>query len=132
MQTSKPLIALLDTEPEARKEHCRILTARGCAVEEFNHSVQLLTAMGQSLFDCLVVDLQLPEIDGEDLLKLLGPPPLSIPVVILTSAAGVGVSHKVLALGASAYLLKPVQAEDLYAAVDVALSQSGHRLPERT
>jgi PAS domain S-box-containing protein len=76
-------------------------------------------------FDLVLLDMQMPEMDGEETLRLIQNDPRikEIPVVILTSIGQRGDTNRLEALGAAGYLLKPVKQSQLYDTIITILSK---------
>lgn len=73
--------------------------------------------------DLLLVDLNMPEMDGDDVVQVLRGNPSSapIPIIVLTGERDPGIERRVLGMGADDYMLKPFAPNDLIARVDAAL-----------
>lgn len=73
--------------------------------------------------DLILMDIQLPGIDGLTATKKLKSDPLTqqIPVIALTALAMKSDQENTLAAGCSAYLTKPVHYQDLYTAINIQL-----------
>jgi CheY-like chemotaxis protein len=71
----------------------------------------------------MVLDLRLPELDGWQVLAALRAEPKTarLPVLVLTASAGPADRERALAAGVADYLVKPVSADALLAAVERAL-----------
>lgn len=67
--------------------------------------------------DVVVVDLQLPGIDGVDILGQLKRRSPALPVIVMTAFGGADVEERVRRLGATAYFDKPFRLEHLVAAI---------------
>ncbi|HZS01361.1 MAG TPA: response regulator [Chloroflexota bacterium] len=74
----------------------------------------------------VVLDLRLPELDGWSVLETLraAPETAQLPVLVLTASAGPADQDRALAAGAVDYLVKPVSADALLAAIERALAGS--------
>jgi len=72
----------------------------------------------------LIVDLQMPEMGGLELLQHLKCSGIRIPTIIITAHNEVGGRERCESAGALAFLLKPLQAASLFAALNDA---DGHR-----
>jgi PAS domain S-box-containing protein len=72
----------------------------------------------------ILLDLHLPDISGEEILRRLLDDPLtaSIPVVMVTADATVGQVQRMLSAGAAAYLTKPLDVAQLLGLVDEMLA----------
>ena len=70
-------------------------------------------------YDLLLTDINMPIMDGLKLVSLLRNDPryASVPVVIVTTESGAEDRARAMALGASAYITKPIQAHAVLAKV---------------
>jgi two-component system alkaline phosphatase synthesis response regulator PhoP len=73
--------------------------------------------------DCMVIDVKMPGLNGYELVRVLRGDPLTagIPLVILTAMAQEKDQFIGLASGADQYLLKPITADALLAAIEKAI-----------
>lgn len=122
MSPAAPVVAVLDDEPEMRKALRRLLTSRGFRVEEYACGEDLFAALSSHPLDCLLLDLHMPGINGFDVLEAFRSRHIPVPVVVLTAHDEPGTADRVRALGASAYLKKPVDKAALLAAIETATS----------
>ena len=122
MPTTGPVVAVLDDEPEMRKALRRLLACRGFRVEEYERGEDLLTALGSQPLDYLLLDLHMPGINGFDVLEAFRSRQIPVPVIVITAHDEPGAAERVLALGASAYLKKPVDRDALLSAIAAATS----------
>jgi DNA-binding response OmpR family regulator len=81
-------------------------------------------------YDLLVLDLGLPGLDGQDVLRRLRDQGARMPVVVLTARDGVRDTVAALEGGADDYVTKPFRFEELLARIRVRLR--GERAPEET
>jgi DNA-binding response OmpR family regulator len=77
--------------------------------------------------DLLILDINMPEVSGLDLLKFIRSRQemTNLPVVMLSTEAADVIIDKAMAMGADAYVTKPVVLEELEKAIKVALSVHG-------
>lgn len=82
------------------------------------------------IYDLILLDIMLPEMDGISVLKNLRDEGLSTPVILLTAKGEI--SDKVIGLdyGADDYLAKPFATEELLARMRAALRRRGEVLPD--
>ena len=64
MSKEKPVIAVLDDEPQMRKALRRLLTSHGLEVRDYSKAEDLMAALAAHPADCLVLDLHMPLLDG--------------------------------------------------------------------
>ena len=77
----------------------------------------------KTAFDLILSDLRLPDKDGIDLLKWLGEQGLSIPLIMMTSYADIQSAVQAMKLGASDYVAKPVNPDELLKKISEAVKQ---------
>jgi FixJ family two-component response regulator len=121
MSQTPPVIAVLDDEPQMQKALRRLLATHGFHVEAYGRGKDLLAALPAHPTDCLVLDLHMPEMSGFDLLAVFVAQPVALPIVVITGHDDPVTKERVLALGASAYLKKPVDEAALLSAIEIAL-----------
>jgi CheY-like chemotaxis protein len=92
-------------------------------VETAEDGIQGLERCLELLPDCMVIDVKMPGLDGYQLVRALrgDPETASVPLVILTAMAQDKDRFVGLASGADQYLLKPIKAGDLLAAINEAI-----------
>jgi FixJ family two-component response regulator len=122
MPTTGPVVAVLDDEREMRKALRRLLTCRGFHVEEYESGEDLLAALGSHPLDYLLLDLHMPGLNGFDVLEAFHSRQIPVPIIVITAHDEPGTAERVRALGASAYLKKPVDRDALLAAIQAATS----------
>ena len=127
MSTDAPVVAVLDDEPEMRKALRRLLTSRGFGVQEYARGEDLLAALSTQPLNYLLLDLHMPGINGFDVLETFHSRQIPVPVIVITAHDEPGTAERVHALGASAYLKKPVDRDALLSAIEAAktAAQSG-------
>jgi len=86
----------------------------------------------QNIYDCIVLDVMLPEINGFDIVKELRNDQIKTPVLFLTAKDSLEDRVHGLILGADDYLVKPFQAAELTARVHALLRRSGSLTNEKT
>lgn len=82
--------------------------------------------LSTAAFDIVITDINMPVLDGLKLVALVrsGGPHQRVPVVIVTTEGAEADRKRALGLGASAYLVKPVQASHVVATVRALLRLS--------
>ena len=123
MPTKQSVIAVLDDEPVMRKALRRLLGSRGFRVEEYSCAEDLLAALDLHVVDCLLLDLHMPGTNGFDVLTDFQVRHIPVPIVVITAHDEADTADRVHALGASAYLKKPVDRDALLAAIEAAAPQ---------
>jgi CheY-like chemotaxis protein len=109
------LIAVIDDDESVRKALVRLLRSSNFEPLAFPSARSFLEVFDDLAVDCMVLDLQMPDMAGLDLLRRLRELNLERepPVVIITAHDEPGSRERCIAAGASAYLRKPVESNVL-------------------
>jgi len=100
----------------------RLLACRGFRVDTYERGAELLTTLeGSPRPDCLVLDLHMPEMNGFDVLEAMRTRQIPVPVIVVTGHDEPGMEERSRMLGAVGYLKKPVDRDDLLAAIGAAV-----------
>jgi FixJ family two-component response regulator len=113
-------IAIVDDDPSVLKALARLLATRSFATRTYVSAPQFLAALPDALPDCLIADLQMPEMTGLELQLALARRGVKIPTIIITAHDEAGMRERCRSAGAIAYLAKPVNDTSLFAAIDSA------------
>lgn len=117
-------IAILDDDQSVRNAISRLLNTSGMEAAIFASSTELLNALERTKPDCLILDLQMPGMTGTDVLHYLAEAGIRVPTVIITAHDELGSPEACMAAGASAYLRKPLDADELIRAIGQAIAAS--------
>jgi FixJ family two-component response regulator len=120
MAEASPWIAVVDDDPAVLKALRRLLQTRTFQAKTYESAHDFLAALPDGLPECLILDLQMPEMTGLELLQHLKSTGIKIPTIIITAHGDAGVRERCVSAGAVAFLLKPVQDLALFAAIDDA------------
>ncbi|MBC7940230.1 MAG: response regulator [Chitinophagaceae bacterium] len=121
MDETRPRIAVLDDESAVRKAFERLMQSSGMSVKGFASGAEFIAGMQSDTWDCLILDLHMPGVNGfevQEWLKASGSP---LPVIIITGHDTPSARARAVAGGACAYLLKPVDEKSLLGAIAEAL-----------
>ncbi len=96
---------------------CKVLSRRGDQLEWVRDGRSALTAISEREPDLVLLDINLPDISGFDILKTIRSAENDVPILVLTARSSV--TNRVFALdnGADDYLVKPFDIEELCARV---------------
>ena len=108
-------ILYIEDNPENRLLVRRVLEAEGYAVVEATDGPSGLEIARQSNPDLILLDINLPEVDGYQLVgQLRDVPDLStVPIIALTANVMKGDREKTLAAGCDGYIQKPIDVDAL-------------------
>jgi DNA-binding response OmpR family regulator len=112
---------------------CRSLELMGHEVASADNGLLALDKLRSEHFDLLLLDLEMPEMDGFALLELLAADPAlrELPVIVTSSVDGAAAVARCIELGAEDFLHKPVNPVLLKARVDSSLERKALRDRER-
>ncbi|MCW1429176.1 response regulator [Novosphingobium sp. PS1R-30] len=93
-----------------RKLFCDVLKSQGYAVEPVSDGLDALDKAKNFVPNLIIMDIQLPNVSGLDLIEAAKADPLlrMIPVLAVTAYAGKGDEERIREAGADSYLAKPV------------------------
>jgi type II secretory ATPase GspE/PulE/Tfp pilus assembly ATPase PilB-like protein/ActR/RegA family two-component response regulator len=128
VQQLKRKVLLVDDEDQLRRVMKDLLEREGYVVAEARDGVQALDQVDQFGPDVIVLDLNLPGLDGYGVLSHLRSRQATqdVPVVVLTAKGDEDNEVRVFELGADDFLTKPFRARALSARLDVVLNRRRH------
>jgi FixJ family two-component response regulator len=123
MTVVSPLVLVVDDDPSVRKSLARVLGSVGYLVEAFASAREFLARPPYPGPCCLVLDVRMPGLTGIQLQELLAATGRRMSIVFVTGHADVATSVKAMKAGAVDLLTKPVDAKDLIAAIQRAVTK---------
>lgn len=112
-------VALVDDDADVRVGLRALLRSYGYRVSMYD-GAQALLAAGVAGVDCVVSDVQMPVMDGLELLARLQAAPHAPPCILMTAFPDAHIRARALRTGAACFLSKPVDAEELAACIAAA------------
>ena len=119
----KPLVFVVDDHAAARRSMAETLTEAGYHVRAFASADAALRQVGSSRPDLILTDLQMPGMDGLELLRALGKRGADIQVVVVTAHGTIHTAVEAMRLGAFDFIEKPFEVAELEGVVRRALTQ---------
>ena len=117
-------IAIVDDDASVLKALSRLLGTCSYRTTTYRSAREFLDSLRHATPECLVVDMQMPEVTGLDLLHHLTRHGIRIPTIVITGQDEAGLRERCEAVGTRAYLLKPLRGEALIAAIDAATGRA--------
>ncbi|MGH7677820.1 MAG: response regulator transcription factor [Gemmatimonadaceae bacterium] len=118
MSDSYKLIGIVDDEASIRVALTRLCSAFGLNPQPYASAQELFDSLREGRRpDCLILDVHMPGMSGLEILEWLRERSYTIPTVMITGREDEQLRARSLALGAHAYLFKPVTAETLLNAI---------------
>ncbi len=110
---SKGRILVVDDEAAARSALAELLRAEGYEVETAGDAFKAFGRLGEFTPELVLSDLNMPGMDGVELLRKLREYSAELPVVLMTAFAGVETAVTAMHEGATDYLTKPLNTDEL-------------------
>lgn len=130
MSAHPPLVLIVDDDARVREALGELLEAHGLRVAAYASAGDYARAAPPEGPACLLLDVELPDINGLDLQSQLAGADHP-PIVFITGHGDIPSSVRAIKHGAVDFLTKPFGEEALMAAVDAALAQDDRDRSER-
>ncbi|ANB72748.1 histidine kinase [Paraburkholderia phytofirmans OLGA172] len=122
MANLNQIVAVVDDDESVCRAIKRLLRSIGIKAETFSSGEEFLGTLSSTASyrpACVILDFQMPGINGLELQRRLAP--TDLPVIFITAHDDPAVREKALASGAAGYLRKPFNDAILLKAVEIAL-----------
>ena len=123
MNESFSQIYVVDDDIAVRESVGRLIRSAGMNVKAFATVREVLANLGKEVPSCLVLDIQLPDIDGFELQEQLARKDLQIPIIFLTGHGDIPMSVRAMKAGAVDFLTKPFDDEYLLESIRDAIGR---------
>jgi FixJ family two-component response regulator len=131
MNNREPIVYVVDDDVSVCRSVGFLLKAQGFKVETFTRALEFMNFKRPTLPSCLVLDIQLPDINGLDLQELLKQRGIDLPNIFITGHGDISMCVKGMKAGAVDFLTKPFTQRDLLGAVTRAIEQNKSNLKEQ-
>jgi FixJ family two-component response regulator len=125
-----PLITIVDDDESIRRTTRRLIESFGFQATVFGSAEDFLKSDALHGASCLIVDLQMPAMDGLQLQNRLAASGSSLPIIFITAYESEESRRRAMRAGAVAFLGKPFSDEQLLQAVRSALRREDSTKPE--
>lgn len=105
-EATRHRVLIVDDSAVIRALMAQVLASSGYDVSTAANGAEGLTALERSSFSCVVLDVDMPEMDGFSLLERLRPRWPNLPVAMFTSNSSAMHRQRASTLGANAYIVK--------------------------
>ncbi len=119
------VVYVVDDDLGLREALTDLLASRGYHARTFASAAEFIGVQKPSVAGCLVLDIELPDINGLDLQRQLAAE-AHPPIVFITGHGDIPSSVRAMKAGAVDFLPKPFSEEQLFAAVENALNRDRH------
>jgi DNA-binding NtrC family response regulator len=111
------LVYVVDDDASAREGVARLIRSAGFVARTFATGEEFLAIPRPNMPSCLVLDVNLPGVDGLDLQQELAKSRPQVPIVFLTGHGDIPMTVRAVKAGAANFLTKPVDDEALLNAI---------------
>ncbi len=125
-----PRILLVDDDQAHNQALATILERAGYLVRIAGEGTEALMILGEQPFDLVITDLNMPEMNGLDLLRRIRDIHPDLTVLVLTAYGDWATYIAAMDWGALNYLNKPVRREEILTVIRKALARRGIRAPD--
>ena len=121
MMSEAALIAVVDDDDDLRRSTAELLKAEGYRVESFTNGAEFIASEPTDRLSGILLDIEMPGLDGIGVLGALQERGLKVPVVVVTGQGDVPTAVKAMRLGATNFIEKPYVPDELLRALHDAL-----------
>lgn len=125
-------IIIIDDDQAVCSSLSSVLATYGHESRSFNSAKPFLEMLSQLPFDCLLLDVRMPDLDGLSVLKILQSAGDIPPVIMITGHADVPMAVQAMKLGAADFIEKPVDDEQLVMSIRAVLERNRRGTEEAT
>ena len=119
----QPMVYMVDDDKAMRDSVCMLLESVNIACKLFSCADDFLKHCGPMQEGCLLLDVRMPGMSGMELLEMLKPKGILLPVILITGHGDVPMAVRALKFGAFDFIQKPFNAQELLDRVHAALNQ---------
>lgn len=120
-------VLVVDDDPEVRQVLREFLSSRGYDVTTASGGAEAVAIVETTKPDLVLLDVAMPDMDGVETLKRIVAIEPALAVIMVTANADIGITSKLLALGAVDYVPKPFDLDYLDQAVSTQVTAAQDR-----
>ena len=124
MPHETPVVFVVDDDVSVRESLELLIRSAGWQPEMFESAQEFLARPRVLVPNCLVLDVNLPDLNGLDLQKLVSVERTDMPIIFVTGYGDVPMTVKAMKAGAVEFLTKPFSDDVLLGAIEQALERS--------
>jgi two-component system OmpR family response regulator len=128
--SQQPKVLVIDDEPGVRELISESLRIYEITAVQAADGLEALSLLRREKFDLLILDINMPKLDGLALLEKLRTEGMSVPVLMLSARADKTDINQGLRIGADDYLTKPFSIEELILRVKAIMRRSKGEVTE--
>jgi FixJ family two-component response regulator len=126
------IVFVVDDDSLVRDSIADLLGSAGVAVRTFGSAAEFIRSERPDLSACLILDVELPDLNGLELQAELAKSGISMPIVFLTGHGDIPMSVRAMKAGAVGFLTKPFRKQELFDAIQEALLRDSAARKQRS
>jgi len=119
-----PVVFVVDDDISVRESLELLIRSAGWQPQMFDSAERFLSHARAAVPNCLILDVNLPDLNGLDLQELISVEHADMPIIFVTGYGDVPMTVKAMKAGAVEFLTKPFDDEVLMIAIEKALERS--------
>jgi FixJ family two-component response regulator len=119
-----PLVFVVDDDASVRESLELLIQSAGYQPETFSSAQEFLSRPRVLAPSCLVLDVNLPDLNGLELQKRVAADRIDMPIIFITGYGDVPMTVKAMKAGAAEFLTKPFGDDVLLSAIQSAIDRS--------
>ncbi|MCA1925751.1 MAG: EAL domain-containing protein [Thiobacillus sp.] len=119
----RPHVLVVDDEPLILEGLKRLLAAREFDVSTAGGGCDALIAIGKQQFDAILLDLGMPDLNGNEVLRFVAERSPGTPVIVVSGESAIDAAIRALRGGAADFVRKPYEPEELLRRIDNVLAR---------
>ena len=132
MQHATPIVFVVDDDISVRESLEALIRCEGWKPETFASAQEFLTRPRVVTPSCLILDVDLPDLNGLDLQKCIASDRKDMPIIFITGHGDVPMTVRAMKAGAVEFLTKPFNDEALLSAIRHSIERSNVALRRET
>ena len=122
------IVFVVDDDVSIRESLELLIRSAGWTPETYASAREFMDRAPPEVANCLILDVNLPDLNGLDLQKLVAVERTEMPIIFVTGYGDIPTTVKAMKAGAVEFLPKPLHDETLLEAIEDALERSGDEL----
>src|SRR5438067_13619149 len=124
MSDGSAAVYVVDDDVSVRESVQGLVSSASLRAETFATAREFLERCRKEVPGCLVLDLNLPDLSGLELQEELANSDIHVPIIFITGHGDIATSVRAMKSGALEFLTKPLDADELLAAIRQAIAPS--------
>jgi FixJ family two-component response regulator len=124
MSSPIPIVFVVDDDVSIRESLASLIRWAGWKPETFSSAQEFLSRPKGEVPSCLVLDIELPDLNGLDLQERVTADRADMPIIFITGYGDIPMSVRAMKAGAAEFLTKPFDRDVMLAAMRSALDRS--------